>query len=46
MKRKNKPIWATVKRAQSGTVKEKSAQSSIPFTEWFENKLFRLNENT
>lgn len=44
---KKKAIWATtVKRAQSGSVKEKSAQGSIPFTEWFENKLFRLNENT
>ena len=33
-----------VKRSRSGTVR--SAQDSIPFREWYENKIFRLDDNT
>lgn len=33
-----------IKRSRSGTIK--SAQDSIPFREWYENKIFRLNDNT
>ena len=44
MKAKEKKV--AVKRSKSGSTKEKSAQNAIPFIEWFENKLFRLNEDT
>ena len=43
---KTKEKKAAVKRSKSGSIKEKNAQGAIPFVEWFENKLFRLNEET
>ena len=36
----------TVKRARSGKAVIKNAQDAVPFLEWFENKLFRVTENT
>lgn len=36
----------TVTRSRNGSVSAKSAQSSIPFLEWYENKIFRITENT
>lgn len=33
-----------IKRSRNGSIK--NAQDAIPFTEWYENKLFRINENT
>ena len=39
-------VHNTVKRARSGKVVVKNAQDAIPFLEWYENKLFRINENT
>lgn len=35
-----------VKRSRSGSGVVKSAQDAIPFLEWYENKIFRLTENT
>ncbi len=34
-----------VKRSRNGTA-AKSSQASIPFIEWYENKIFRISENT
>ncbi len=34
-----------VRRSRSGSI-SKSAQASIPFIEWYENKIFRVTENT
>lgn len=36
----------TVKRARSGKAVVKNAQDAVPFLEWYENKLFRINETT
>ena len=35
-----------VKRARSGKVIVKNAQDAVPFLEWYENKLFKITENT
>ncbi len=44
MQRKKKPAEAAVKRSRNGSA-HKSAQDSIPFIEWYENKIFRITEN-
>lgn len=41
-----KKVNNTVKRARSGKAVIKNAQDAVPFLEWYENKLFRINENT
>lgn len=33
-------------RSRNGSAGGKSAQSAIPFLEWYENKIFRVTENT
>ena len=43
LKKKNNK---TVKRARSGKAIVKNAQDAVPFIEWYENKIFRITENT
>ena len=41
-----KKVNNTVKRARSGKAVIKNAQDAVPFLEWYENKLFRIDERT
>ena len=41
-----KKVTKTIKRARSGKAVVKNAQDAVPFIEWYENKIFRITENT
>ena len=43
---KKRKVNKTVKRSRSGKAVIKNAQDAVPFLEWFENKLFKITENT
>ena len=42
----SKKVNKTIKRARSGKAIVKNAQDAVPFIEWYENKIFKITENT